>query len=58
MYITVMLALWFFSNWFNFLNFGIEGESTANQVIWAFVDVIIVLVSSVTGRYLWSDTDS
>ena len=58
MYVTVMLALWFFSNWFNFLNFGIEGESTANQVIWAFVDVIIVLISSVTGRYLWSETDS
>ena len=58
MYGTAMLALWFFSNWFNFLNYGIEGESTTNQVVWAFVDVIIVLVSSATGRYLWSNTDS
>ena len=58
MYGTAMLALWFFSNWFNFLNYGIEGESTTNQVVWVFADVIIVLVSSATGRYLWSNTDS
>ena len=58
MYGTAMLALWFFSNWFNFLNYGIEGESTTNQVVWAFVDVIIVLALGVTGRYLWSNTDS
>ena len=45
-YVTAILALWFFSNWFNFLNFGAEGESTVNSIIWALVDVLVVLVSS------------
>ena len=52
-YATVLVALWFFSNWFNFLNFGAEGESTANLVVWAIVDALIVLVLSATGGYLW-----
>ena len=52
-YVTAVLALWFFSNWFNFLNYGAEGESTVNAIIWALVDVLVVLVSSATGRYLW-----
>ncbi len=52
-YVTAILALWFFSNWFNFLNFGTEGESTVNSIIWALVDVLVVLVSSATGSFLW-----
>ena len=52
-YVTAILALWFFSNWFNFLNFGAEGDSTVNSIIWALVDVLVVLVSSATGSFLW-----
>lgn len=52
-YVTALVALWFFSNWFTFLNLGSEGESVANVVVWAFVDALIVLVLAATGRYLW-----
>lgn len=52
-YGTALVALWFFSNWFTFLNLGSEGESVANVVVWAFVDALIVLVLAATGRYLW-----
>ena len=52
-YGTALVALWFFSNWFTFLNLGTEGESVANVVVWAFVDALIVLVLAATGRYLW-----
>ena len=52
-YATALVALWFFSNWFNFLSLGAEGESAANLVVWAIVDALIVLVLSATGSYLW-----
>lgn len=52
-YGTALVALWFFSNWFTFLNLGTEGESVANVVVWAFVDALIVLVLAATGHYLW-----
>ncbi|MDE2817664.1 MAG: hypothetical protein OXM03_13530 [Chloroflexota bacterium] len=52
-YVTTLVALWFFSNWFTFLNLGSEGESVANVVVWAFVDALIVLVLAATGHYLW-----
>lgn len=52
-YGTALVALWFFSNWFTFLNLGTEGESVANVVVWALVDALIVLVLAATGLYLW-----
>ena len=53
LYLTALTALWFFSNWFNFLNVGAEGETTANMVVWALVDPLVVLVLGATGRMLW-----
>lgn len=53
LYATALLALWFFSNWFNFLSVGADGESAANTVVWAIVDAMIVLVLGATGGYLW-----
>lgn len=55
---SVLLALWFFSNWFNFLNAGADGETVANQVVWVLVDALVVLVLGATGRYLWREADS
>ena len=52
-YGTALVALWFFSNWFNFLNVGMEGESAGNLVMWVIVDALIVLVLSATASYLW-----
>ena len=52
-YATALVALWFFSNWFNFLNVGMEGESAGNLVMWVIVDALIVLVLSATASYLW-----
>ncbi len=57
MYVTAFLTLWFFSNWFNFLNFGMEGESAANLFIWAFVDALVILVLGATGLSLWRESD-
>ncbi len=57
-YATALVALWFFSNWFNFLSLGAEGESAANLVVWAIVDALIVLVLSATGSYLWRAGES
>ena len=57
-YATFFLALWFFSNWFNFLNFGTEGESAANLVVWTIVDALVVLVLGATGLSLWRDGDA
>lgn len=54
-YTTLLLALWFFSNWFNFLNVGSEGETAANMVVWALADPLVVLVLGATGRNLWND---
>lgn len=54
-YATVLLALWFFSNWFNFLAVGVEGEATVNAVVWALVDPLVVLVFAATGRGLWRE---
>ncbi len=56
-YAAALVALWFFSNWFNFLSLGAEGESTANLVVWAIVDALIVLVLSATGGYLWRTSE-
>lgn len=52
-YATALVALWFYSNWFNFLSLGSEGESAANLVVWAIVDALIVLVLGATGSHLW-----
>ena len=52
-YGSALVALWFFSNWFNFLNVGMEGESAGNLVMWVIVDALIVLVLSATASYLW-----
>ena len=57
-YATALVALWFFSNWFNFLSLGTEGESAANLVVWAIVDALIVLVLGATGGYLWRASES
>jgi hypothetical protein len=53
---TAFLALLFFSNWFNFLNVGVEGETAVNGMIWALVDALVVLVLAATGRRLWRST--
>ena len=57
-YATAFLALWFFSNWFNFLSFGAEGETAANSVVWVIVDAMIVLVLGATGGHLWRADES
>lgn len=58
LFATSLLALWFFSNWFNFMNAGTEGETAANLVVWAIVDALVVLVLCATGRYLWRDANN
>lgn len=57
LYASALLALWFFSNWFNFLSVGVEGETVVNGVVWAFVDPLVVLVFAATGRYLWLESN-
>ena len=57
LWITLLLALWFFWNWFDFLNLETDAQSVVSQTIWAIIDPLFVLVACATGRYLWQHAD-
>ncbi len=52
-YASLVLTLWFFWNWFDALTTGTGPQSDTRLVFWAFVDPMFVLISGVTGCYLW-----
>ena len=54
-YATVLLSLWFFWNWFDFLTSGDEPQGTTNLVNWMLIDPLIAVVMGVTGLRLWRD---
>lgn len=49
---NIMLALWFFANWFTFLNVGPEGKTLVNGMVWAIVDPLLALIFAATGYRL------
>ena len=52
-YASVLLTLWFFWNWFDFLTGGGADQDTVRSIIWTLVDPLFVIVMGVTGCYLW-----
>ena len=55
---TMVLAALFLFNWLNLLVNGASdvGEEVMHDVVWVVVDVLIILVSCVTGTYLLRGT--
>ncbi len=53
-YLTVMLALWFFWNWFDDLTVGAESQDATHLLMWTFVNPLFVVISGFTGFHLWS----
>ena len=53
-YITLGLAIWFFTLWFRILMLG-EGEPTPDPdtVVWFFVSALVPMVLGANGAMLW-----
>ncbi len=53
-YLALLVALWFFRNWFDFLSSNpIGNQSTATLVIWYILDPLLVILVGLTGIRLW-----
>ena len=53
-YLSLLVALWFFRNWFDFLSSNpIGDQSTATVVIWLILDPLLVILVGLTGIRLW-----
>ena len=53
-YLSLIVALWFFRNWFDFLSSDpIGDQSTATQVIWMILDPLLVILVGLTGIRMW-----
>ena len=53
-YLALLVALWFFRNWFDFLSSDpIGSQSTATLVIWYILDPLLVILVGLTGIRLW-----
>ena len=53
-YLSLLVALWFFRNWFDFLSSNpIGDQSVATLVIWYILDPLLVILVGLTGIRLW-----
>ena len=53
-YLSLLVALWFFHNWFDFLSSNPIGDQTmAAVVIWLILDPLLVILVGLTGMRLW-----
>ena len=53
-YGSIILTLLFFTNWFDKLTIDAgRSQDETHLLIWVFVDPLFVLISGITGRYLW-----
>ena len=53
-YVTIMLALWFFWNWFDDLTIGEGPQSDGRLLIWSVINPLFVVVAGITSLHLWS----
>lgn len=54
-YLSIVLTLCFFWNWFDDLTVGADGQDTIHLLMWTFVNPLFVVVSGFTGFCLWRD---
>ena len=52
-YLSVVLALCFFWNWFDDLTVGADSQDTTHLLMWTFVNLLFVVISGHTGFHLW-----
>ena len=53
-YLALIVALWFFRNWFDFLSSDpIGNQSASSAVIWMILDPLLVILVGLTGIRLW-----
>ena len=59
-YTSIVLALWFYWNWFHSLFPANEPDivGTIHLQWWAFINPLLVLVVGTTGARLWRDTSA
>ena len=56
-YAALLVALWFFRNWFDFLaSSPIGDQSTATIVIWYILDPLLIILVGLTGIRLWRNS--
>ena len=55
-YATALLTVWFFWNWFDAIMAGGEQQGQTNRIIWAFIDPLFIVLTGITGCYLWRTT--
>jgi hypothetical protein len=55
-YAAALLTVWFFWNWFDAIMAGGEQQGQTNRIIWAFIDPLFIVLTGITGCYLWRTT--
>ncbi len=53
-YLSLVLTLCFFWNWFDDITVG-ESQDTTHLIMWTFVNPLFVVISGITGFHLWRD---
>ena len=58
-YVTLLVALWFFRNWFDLLTSNPLGsQSIATQMVWDLIDGLLPIVLGLTAIRLWRDSNA
>ena len=56
-YVTLLVALWFFRNWFDLLTANPPGsQSIATQMVWDLIDGLLPIVLGITAVLIWQDS--
>jgi hypothetical protein len=54
-YVSVVLVLCFFWNWFDDLTVGVDAQDMTHLLMWTFVNPLVVVISGHTGFHLWRE---
>ena len=58
-YVTLLVALWFFRNWFDLLTSNPPGsQSVATQMVWDLIDGLLPILLGLTAIRLWRDSSA
>ena len=58
-YVTLLVALWFFRNWFDLLTANPPGsQSVATQMVWDLIDGLLPILLGITAIRLWRDSNA
>ena len=58
-YVTLLVALWFFRNWFDLLTSNPpSSQSVATQMVWDLIDGLLPILLGITAIRLWRDSNA